>query len=287
MSVYDERPWLARYRPATPSDIEPEYPNALAMFRASVETAPDRVLIRYFDGALSLREVDEASDALASCLIDEGFAPGDRMGVYLQNVPQFVISMLAAWKAGGIMLSINPMYKEAELRVLLEDSGATALVCHPALYEAVAAKVVGGTAVRTVVSTSELEYQTRNDERLFKGFQRSVPEGTLDFSQVVEQYRGRRPSEPQLGPDDTAFLVYTSGTTGPPKGAMTTHRNIVFNAQSYRDWISLGPDDTVLGVAPLFHITGLIGHIAVAMLLPATLVLAYRFEPGVILETIR
>jgi long-chain acyl-CoA synthetase len=68
---------------------------------------------------------------------------------------------------------------------------------------------------------------------------------------------------------------------------MTTHRNIVFNAQSYRDWVGLGTDDVILGVAPLFHITGLIGHIAIAMLLPATLVLAYRFEPAMMLDVIR
>ena len=90
-----------------------------------------------------------------------------------------------------------------------------------------------------------------------------------------------------LGPDDIAFLTYTSGTTGPPKGAMTTHGNVVFNAQSYRDWIELGGDDVVLGVAPLFHITGLIGHIAIALLLGAPLVLFYRLDPSRQIETIR
>ena len=84
-----------------------------------------------------------------------------------------------------------------------------------------------------------------------------------------------------------AFLTYTSGTTGVPKGAMNTHANVVFNAQAYRHWIELTPDDVVLGVAPLFHITGLVAHIAVALLLPAPLVLAYRFDPGVVLDAIR
>src|SRR5436309_3098708 len=83
---------------------------------------------------------------------------------------------------------------------------------------------------------------------------------------------------------DVAFLTYTSGTTGPPKGAMNTHGNVVFNAQTYRDWMSLGEDDVVLGVAPLFHITGLIGHIALSMLVPIPMVLFYRFDSGVALE---
>jgi long-chain acyl-CoA synthetase len=137
------------------------------------------------------------------------------------------------------------------------------------------------------MTTSELDYQRRNDQRVFAGVTRSVPVGTLDLAEVVDRLRGRRLDDPHLGPDDVAVLGYTSGTTGPPKGAMVTHSNIVFNAGSYRDWVGLRPGDIVLGVAPLFHITGLVGHIAVAMLLPATLVLSYRFEPNTLLDTIR
>ena len=85
------------------------------MFRAAVERDPDGEIIRYFDGRLTLRELDELSDALAAALAAAGFAPGDRLAVYLQNVPQFVIAMVATWKAGGIIVSINPMNKEREL----------------------------------------------------------------------------------------------------------------------------------------------------------------------------
>ncbi|HBD38878.1 MAG TPA: acyl-CoA synthetase, partial [Cupriavidus sp.] len=81
--------------------------------------------------------------------------------------------------------------------------------------------------------------------------------------------------------------VYTSGTTGVPKGAMNTHGNVAFNAQVYRDWITLGEGEPILGVAPLFHITGLIGHIGAAFMCAAPLVLACRFEPGVMLDTLR
>ena len=287
MSVYDERPWLARYNPDVPHDIEVEYATALDMWAASVARSPDTTLIRYFDGSLSVREVDELSDAIAAVLVDEGFSAGDRLGVYLQNVPHFVLCMLACWKAGGVMVSINPMNKERELKVLLGDSGASALVCHPHLYEQFARQVVPTTAVKTVIGASETDFQTRSDRRVFSGVSPAVPDGVLDFRDLIDRYRGRRPATPRLRPQDVAFLTYTSGTTGPPKGAMTTHRNIVFNAQSYRDWIKLTPGDVVLGVAPLFHITGLIGHIAIAALLPATLVLAYRFDPELMLDVIR
>ena len=89
-----------------------------------------------------------------------------------------------------------------------------------------------------------------------------------------------------LGPDDVAFLTYTSGTTGVPKGAMNTHGNVVFNSEAYRRWMDLTPNDSVLGIAPLFHITGIVAHITVALLVPMPLVLGFRFDPGNMLDLI-
>ncbi|SDN34354.1 long-chain acyl-CoA synthetase [Geodermatophilus siccatus] len=283
MSDYDERPWLARYGDQ-PADYEIEFGDALSMFRAGLARDPSGDALRYFDGVVSRRELDELSDALASGLLANGFAPGDRLAVYLQNVPQFVIAMVAAWKAGGIMVSINPMSRARELSYLLQDSGATVLVSLESLYDQVARDVVPGTDVRLVLTTSELEFQTRDDERLFAGVSRQRHEGTTDLGEFLAEHRGQTPPPVQLGPDDVAFLTYTSGTTGVPKGAMNTHRNVVFTAQVYRDWVHAGRDGAIFGIAPLFHITGLIGHIAVSMLVPAPLVLAYRFEPQVVLD---
>jgi long-chain acyl-CoA synthetase len=283
VSDYDERPWLALYGDQ-PADYEIEFDDALSMFRAGLARDPSGDALRYFDGAVSRRELDELSDALASGLLANGFSPGDRLAVYLQNVPQFVIAMVAAWKAGGIMVSINPMSRARELSYLLKDSGATVLVSLESLYDQVARDVVPDTDVRLVLTTSELEFQTRDDERLFAGVSRRRHEGTTDLGAFLAEHRGQTPPPVQLGPDDVAFLTYTSGTTGVPKGAMNTHRNVVFTAQVYRDWVRAGRDGAIFGIAPLFHITGLIGHIAVSMLVPAPLVLAYRFEPQVVLD---
>jgi long-chain acyl-CoA synthetase len=287
MTVYDEKPWLARYAPGQPAEIEIEFDSALDMFAAAVARDPDGDIIRYFDGRITLRELDELTDAFAAGILDAGFAPGDRVAIFLQNVPQFVIAQLGTWKAGGIAVSINPMNRERELSGLLQDSGATVLVSLESLYRDVASKVIADSAVRTVLTTSELEYQTRSDERIFGGVQRIECAGTQDLAELLERHRGQAPPPVSPGPDDVAFLTYTSGTTGPPKGAMTTHRNVVFNAQTYRDWIELDGDDVVLGVAPLFHITGLIGHIAIALLVGAPLVLMYRLDPSVTVDTIR
>jgi long-chain acyl-CoA synthetase len=285
--TYDERPWLARYDPGQPPDLKLEHSDALALFRAAVTRNPDGDAVRYFDGRITLRELDEVSDAFAAGLLDSGLAAGDRVALYLQNVPQFVIGLLGTWKAGGVALPINPMNRQRELELLLTDSGARVLVCLRSLYRDVAADVVGRTAVQTVVTTSEREYQTRDDPRAFPdGTQADDLTGTVDMAGLIERFRGRVPPPVSFSPGDTAFLTYTSGTTGPPKGAMNTHGNVVFNSQAYREWCHLGADDVVLGVAPLFHITGLIAHVTVSLLLGAPLVLFHRFEPSLAIETI-
>jgi long-chain acyl-CoA synthetase len=287
MSIYDDKPWLARYAPGQPAEISVEYDNAVAMFRATLERNPDADAIRYFDGRITFGDLDRLTDAFAAALADTGFAQGDRVALYLQNVPQFVIAQLGTWKAGGIAVSINPMNRERELQLLLQDSGARVLVSLQDLYRDVASKVVAATGVQTIITTSELTYQTRNDPRVFSGIERISCEGTLDLAELLTRFDGQAAPAVSLASDDVAFLTYTSGTTGPPKGAMTTHRNVVFNAQTYRDWIGIGPQDVVLGVAPLFHITGLIGHIAISLLSGAPLVLTYRLDPALTIDTVR
>jgi long-chain acyl-CoA synthetase len=170
---------------------------------------------------------------------------------------------------------------------VLNDSGARVLVCLESLYRDVAAGVVGDSDVTAVVTTSELDYRARDDQRVFSGVERIDCEGAHDMAALIERHRGQVPAGVTFDPSDTALLTYTSGTTGPPKGAMNTHANVVFNSQTYRQWCRLGPDDVVLGVAPLFHITGLIAHVTLSLLLGVPLVLAYRFEPSVVMETIR
>jgi long-chain acyl-CoA synthetase len=287
MSVYEQRPWLALYGEGQPADITPEHSTMLELFESSLAAAPDAVAIRYFDGVLTFADLDAASDALAVGLTEAGFARGDRMGIYVQNDPAFVIGLLGVWKAGGAAVAINPMNKARELTYLLGDSGATALLCLEELYTGVARDVLPETQVRTVVTCSPLDRQSRDDPRVLGDVVRTRPEGTLDLEELLSSHAGKEPAPVSLSGDDVAILTYTSGTTGVPKGAMNTHANMAFNAQAYRDWMRLTPEDSVLGVAPLFHITGLVGHVALALLVPCPLVLAHRFHPEVVMDAIR
>jgi long-chain acyl-CoA synthetase len=286
MGVYDDKPWLALYGEGVPEHIAPEYASGLDMFRATVERTGDRPLIHYFDAEVSATDLDRLSDGLAIGLRDMGVEPGDRVAIYLQNVPQFVIALIAGWKLGAIPVSINPMLKQKELALILNDSGATALVSLEGLYGTVARQVVPDTAVRIVVTTSELDFIEGDPPGPLADVERERHDGMNDLLELAREHEGESPDPVDPQPDDTAFLTYTSGTTGPPKGAMNTHRNVVFNSQAYRDWIGLDDSDVVLGVAPLFHITGLIGHIGVALLTPIPLLLGYRFDPAATLDQI-
>jgi long-chain acyl-CoA synthetase len=285
MSIYDERPWLERYTEGLPHDIELEHDSMLAAFKQTVERFPDRAALRYFDKAISFKEMDEITDALAAGLQAEGFQEGDRLAVYLQNVPQFPVAMVAAWKAGGIMVSVSPMLRRKELSALLSDCGAVALVTLESLWHEVARDVVDDVGMRTVITTSELDFLD-DVPALLKNSERKRDVETFDLIEFVDKHRASTPETPDLQPDDIGFLVYTSGTTGPPKGAMNSHGNILFNAQTYRDWIGLDDADVIFGVAPFFHITGLIGHLAVGMLVGMPVLMSYRFDADTTLELI-
>ncbi|GLB63570.1 hypothetical protein NCCP2495_14490 [Dietzia sp. NCCP-2495] len=286
--AYTAAPWRALYPDVRRDGSTSEFPTALDMVAATVARTPDSDAIRFGGGRLSWRELDELSDAFAVGILADGFQSGDRVALYAQNAPQFVIAQVGTWKAGGIAVSANPMYRSRELSEILTDSGAIVLVAMEDLYRDVASLVVQATQVRTVLTIPEGGALTA--DRVPGGAAADAATGgrvdaeTTDLADLLERYRDQRPAEAELGPESVAFLTYTSGTTGPPKGAVTTHANVVFNARTYRDWVGLGPDDVILGVAPLFHITGLVGHIAVSLLTGAPLVLMGRMDPA---ETVR
>lgn len=282
-STYRDRPWLRLYQPGKPADIIPEHSDALSMWRSGLARGGDRPFLYYFDAPVTAATVEAESDALAAAFAARGLGRGDRVALYLQNMPQFVMGLLAAWKLGGIAVPVNPMLKERELNYVLSDCGARAIISLQDLGNSVVSRAVEGTAVETVITTSPLDYLGGQQvPPVLAGHGRLATPGAIDLAELLREHRGAWPAPVQLEPSDVALLTYTSGTTGEPKGAMNTHGNVTFNATAYRDWMSLTPADVVLAGAPLFHITGLIGHIAVAMLVPMPMALGYRFEPATI-----
>lgn len=283
-----KRPWLASFPAGQPDSITPDFDDALAMFDAAVQRAPEQVAVRYFDGTVTYRELSAAADALACHLQGVGFGPGDRLALCTQNNPAFLMGVVAAWRAGGTAVALSPMCKEREFAHFVADCRPRALLILEDVFEAVAPAALREIPIGSIVTVSALDGQSRNDPRLFASGSR-VPTGATDLYELVAAHdRRRRPAATgSPAPGDLAMIMYTSGTTGVPKGAMLSHRNLAFSAQVYRDWAQLGPRDSVLGLSPLFHISGLVGHVMVGFLLGAPLVLSHRFHPEVMLDSVR
>ena len=203
---------------------------------------PTATLIRYFDGALTLRRAStELTDAFAVGLLDSGFSAGDR-------VARLPAERAAVRHRDGGHLEgrrhrrlVNPMNQARELRPAAARLGRQGAGLPGGLVPRRRGR--GGRTAptcATVITTSELEYQARDDARILGGIERMELPGTVDMAGLIDRFRGQRPPSVSFCPDDTAFLTYTSGTTGPPKGAMNTHGNVVFNCQAYRQWCGLG-----------------------------------------------
>ena len=285
-SIYENRPWLKQYPDWAPHTLDITPHTALADFISSVSRNPDAPAVYYFDHPISYGEVHRHSDALAAAFSHLGLQRGDRIIVDLQNIPQFLIAIYASWKLGAIVVPLNPMYKEKELTYFCQDSGARLFFTLDEIAAGLDLSFCRDTAVENVITTSPLDLLPADSEppHMLKGAKRVRVAGTRDMGELVERHSGKSVGTPGLSPEDVAYLTYTSGTTGPPKGAMNTHGNIAFNARVYQVMQRINEKDVVLGVAPLFHVTGEVAHSAIAALAGIPLVLYYRFDPA---ETLR
>ncbi|PWK68871.1 long-chain acyl-CoA synthetase [Streptomyces sp. CG 926] len=165
-SRYAAKPWLGLLAAAQRASVAPP-PTVLHAFREAVARAPERTALAYFDGRIGYAEADALSDSVAGHLAARGVRRGDRVAVMLQNTPHFVLAVLAAWKAGAVVVPLNPMYKSGEVGHILRDSGAAALVCEGGAWTAYLREAARDSAVRTVLTASDLDFQTRNDPRVF------------------------------------------------------------------------------------------------------------------------
>ncbi|MDT9691576.1 AMP-binding protein [Streptomyces sp. P9(2023)] len=280
MSVYAAKPWLAQLSEAQRGPISPP-PTPLHAFRAAAARAPEHPALAYFDGRLTYRETDALSDSVAGHLAAHGLAKGDRVAIMLQNSPHFVLALLGAWKAGATVVPLNPMYKAGEVGHALRDSGATALICSDRAWEGFLRETAADTSVRIALTACERELQTRDDPRVLTFEQ--VPTEVGDLLAVARAGHPA-PEDRELTGEDVALISYTSGTSGTPKGALNLHRGIAYNAERQRTGHPVPPGGGYFALAPLFHITGLVCELAACFANAGTLVLAYRFDAGVVLD---
>ena len=223
---------------------------------------PEHPAILAGDRVVSYAEFDDATARVAAFLFSQGFQAGDRAGVMLANTPEFCIVCYGVLRVGGTVVPMNPLLKSREVEYYLSDSGAGLLF---AAADSPGEPAPGATAAGA----------------------RFVPAGAADLAALL-QAQLPAPGVADRADDDTALILYTSGTTGQPKGAQLSHANLRTNAQLTAETLfSLSPSDVVMGCLPLFHVFGLTCGLNSAVGSGATLALLARFDPGQALDVIQ
>ena len=229
---------------------------------ASAERQPDGVAVRLDDLTMTYAALDGATQHLAGLLRTRGVGPDDKVAISLPNVPPFAVCYYGALRAGAVVVPLNPLLKAREISYHLSDSGAKVLIAWHDFEDAARAGAEEAGAELVLVRPEDFAELVGSAE---------------PFTEVVER-----------ADSDTAVILYTSGTTGKPKGAELTHANLRSNAAvSAQSLLQLGPDDVILGSLPLFHAFGQTCALNTAVLAGATLTLIPRFDPAKALEVLQ
>ena len=263
--VYSCKPWLKSYDKHVPPTIT-DYPqmSCAEAMREAFNGVPDRMALNYMGTSISFREFDAYSSQFAHFLIHQGCRPGDVVGVYLLNVPASFFAAIGIQKAGCVFTGISILLTAEELEYQLNDSGAKILLTFDFNFETVK-KAVVKTKVKTIVVVSIadfLPYIKKTLGTLLK----KIPTGEIHSLPNIEVVRflkaiKGRPKDlvnVKVKPDDPCLMMYTGGTTGPPKGAVLTQANVVCHMKQMRTWTGFNNigEHTIASAFPLFHQAG-------------------------------
>ena len=277
---------------------EPFWPNRLPktldypevpLFRlveVAAEFYPEKAAINYYGHAISYRRMSEEIQSLAGALAAGGIQKGDRVAVYMQNTPHYIISFYAVMRANAVVVPVNPMNNEKELAFILEDAGAAALITTTDLLPAAAA-VRESADLKFIIAGRYPDYLPGDPALAVPEPMRQAPacpETCLEWKEIMAK---QNPApEAAVGADDMCLLPYTSGSTGKPKGCIHTHRTVMANLVSAYYWLTNTASSVHLSVLPFFHVTGLIHSMLAPLYAGATLVLLTRWDRSAALDAI-
>jgi long-chain acyl-CoA synthetase len=297
---YDERPWLRFYPEGVPADVEvPDVP-LTRLLDASADRFPGHRALEFLGRSMTYARLRDTVDRFATALAGLGIHKGDRVAVILPNCPQEVIAFYAVLRLGGIVVPTNPLYTPSELRHQLADSGSRVAIVFDKAYETLH-EAIPGTVIEHIIVTSLPDYlpfvkrellklPIAKARRLAAELSTEVPAEApvLWFDDLLKEASEPHPQAIIDPFRDLAVLQYTGGTTGRPKGAMLTHRNLVANALQTTAWDpAIRPgEDVTLAVVPLFHVFGLTFCLTCTILIGGTVVLIPRFDLELVLDAI-
>ena len=289
-----ERPWLTQYEAGVPANLAfPDVP-IHQFLRDSACRFPDRPALEFYGRRISYRQLDSLTDQFAGALIQLGVRKGDRVAIMLPNLPQAVIGYFGALKAGACVVQTNPLYVGPEIAYQVTDAGAETIVALDQFYPRIK-EVMDRTPLKRVILTNLCDYLPWLKQLLYPLKARRQGQWVeikrvppiYDFPALLRSAPSGPPDR-EVSAHDLALLQYTGGTTGVPKGAMLTHRNLVANAVQCRWWLKAFEDgkEVFLGVLPFFHVYGMTTCQNLAILLGASIVLLPRFQADEVLKAI-
>jgi len=269
---YSGKPWLKFYDKHVPPKLNYPSKTFVELFQGAVGAVPDKALVNYMGASLSFRELDELSNKFANFLKARGLKPGDVVGVNLPNLPAYYIAIIGILRAGCLLSGVSPLLSAKEVEYQLNDSGAKVLLTLDLLSDK-AAEALTKTGVESMVVVEIADFLPAVKRVLGKLLKKiptkpvpPVPgKEVIRFTDILKTM----PSTPVLesiGVSAPCLMQYTGGTTGPSKGAVLTHRNMVCQITQFGEWVDLKMGQgTILSAFPLFHQAGLfIGMLSMA-----------------------
>jgi long-chain acyl-CoA synthetase len=287
-----EKPWFKFWPKDVPRHIEYPSISLSQLLIRTAEKTPQQTAMIYFNRKITYAQLDQASDRFAAALAAQGVKKGDKVAIFLPNIPQFIIVYYGALKLGAVETAISPLYKEREVEHQLADSEAETIVILDVLYP-ILEKVLEKTKVKTIVVTNLKDYMP-GATAVLGSLLGKVPShkvqpkpGIHFFKEMLSQHEEKPPKVDIDPKEDLAALQYTGGTTGIAKGAMLTHMNLLSNAIMCAEWLrGKQMKETFLTVLPLFHIYGMTTGMNAPIYLAGRMVLLPRFDPVATLRAI-
>ena len=267
--------WLKNYDPGVPHSLEP-YPQKtlLDYVDEAVKEHPNYPMLLFKGRKVSYAEVQKISDELAAALVARGVKKGDRVALIMPNCPQAIIGRWGAWKAGAILVHINPVYTDAEMEHALNDCGAETAIVMTAFYNQFK-KIQPHTRVKLVIATSVKEYLPPMLATLFtllkekkEGHYIELQPGDFWLQDLLKQYKGAKRPDIKVLPSDYALILFSGGTTGTPKGVVGTHQSQVTTGLQYLAWFGSQIEsykDVIMALLPLFHSYSTFGTMSTAV----------------------
>jgi long-chain acyl-CoA synthetase len=270
--MYAERFWKKNWDDGL-QDLDPKQFDTtyVEMIKEAFKQVPDKTALGFLGVDISFRQLDQYANQFANMLQENGFEKGDIVGINLPNLPEYVISLIGALRAGCIISGVSPLLSAEQIKYQLNDLGSTgkkvALVTLDAIFAGHIVKIAGDIEqLKLVVATSVAGFLPKIKQVLGK-LLKKIPSGkltplpgktVLDYHKDVLKRSSTAAVEVEITPDDLGWIQYTGGTTGAPKGAMLSHRNAAHNMLSITRWLDWEwGQGVLLSGFPMFHIAGL------------------------------